>query len=74
MWLIALPGILSLVFGIIFITAPQRVMWSKPTVERPFLETDVILLKHRISTGICLIAVGVFCLLSSFYVWLRLHA
>ena len=73
MLLMVIPGIISLVFGVIFLTVPQRLLREKPTLQRALIETDEILLKHRISTGICLIAVGVFCLLSAFYVWLRLN-
>lgn len=28
---------------------------------------------HRTSTGLCLLAGGLFCLSSAVYVWLRLH-
>ncbi len=74
MWLMVIPGVISLVFGAIFLIAPSRLMQEKPPVKRPIVEVDDLFLKHRLSTGICLIAVGVFCLLSAFYVWLRLNS
>ena len=74
MWLMIVPGVISVVFGVIFLCAPQRLMRERPTQQRPIIPTDELFLNHRISTGICLIAVGVFCLLSAFYVWLRPHS
>ena len=74
MLLMVIPGIISVVFGAIFLIAPQRLMQDKPPVQRPLIPTDELFLKHRLSAGICLIAVGVFCLLSAFYVWLRLNS
>lgn len=74
MLLMIIPGIISVVFGVIFLWAPKRLMQERPAPTKPLIDTDEMFLKHRISTGICLIAVGVFCLLSAFYVWLRLHS
>jgi len=74
MWLMIGPGVISVVFGVIFLCAPQRLMQERPSPHRPLIPTDELFLNHRISAGICLIAVGVFCLLSAFYVWLRLHS
>ena len=30
-------------------------------------------INHRIGTGLCLLATGLFCMASAYYVWLRLH-
>ena len=67
------PGVLTIIFGIIFIVAPQRLMSQREPHARPLISPDALFLDHRICAGICLIAIGVFCLLSSFYVWLRLN-
>lgn len=73
-WLFMLgPGLVALVFGVVFIIAPQWLMQPKPVRGKTIVNADALFLGHRISTGICLLAVGVFCLLSTLYVWMRLN-
>ena len=74
MWLMIFPGVISLVFGCIALAAPKRLMWGNIAATRPSIDTDAWFLKHHVSTGLCLIAGGIFCLASAFYVWLRLHS
>ena len=74
MWFMIGPGLVALIFGVIFLIAPKRLMQEKTPPVRPLINTDALFLEHRICTGICLISVGVFCLLSAFYVWLRLNS
>ena len=74
MWLMVIPGIVSLVCGVMFFCAPKRLVLTKSAAPRSWIETDPFFMKHRISAGICLIAVGLFDLSSAYYVWLRLHS
>ncbi len=86
MELMIVTGAVALVFGIMFLVCPAQLdRWSQrgnatigrwlrsvdPTLR--FDQPDQTVLRYRISTGICLIGVGVFCLSSAYYVWLRLH-
>ena len=71
--LMIIPGLISLVFGLVFMWAPNSLtMKQRPPNVRTWFETDALFLEHRICVGICLIVVGVFCLLSAVYVWMRL--
>ncbi len=67
-----LPGIIASIFGVLFLCAPHLVK-SKRSSAKHWIETDTFFLQHRIGAGLCLIVIGVFCLSSAFYVWLRLH-
>ena len=71
-----IPGVVSLVCGVVLLAAPKRLLMVEKRLSGPrtVLETDLILLKHRLSGGICFLAIGVFCLASAYYVWLRLNA
>ena len=69
-----LRGMPSLVCGLIFLVAPKRLLWGNMAATRPAIDTDTWFLKYHISTGLCLIASGAFCLASAFYVWLRVHS
>ncbi len=73
MILMIVPGIISLVFGVLFFCAPQLLNRQR-TKTSSWIETDTFFLHHRVSAGLCLITVGLFCLSSAVYVWLRLHA
>ena len=73
MWFMIIPGVIAVGFGFIFLCAPQRLVWGQSAPVRAAIPTDSWLLKYHISTGLCLIAAGVFCLASAFYVWLRVH-
>ena len=72
MWLIIVPGIISTLFGIIFLIAPKQLMSEERPRGRQLIDVDSLCLEHRICAGLCLIAIGVFCLLSALYVWFRL--
>jgi len=74
MWYMILPGTISLVCGVIFLVAPKQLLLGNMGATRPAVETDPWFLKYHVSTGLCLIAAGVFCLVSAFYVWLRVHS
>ena len=74
MVLMIIPGVVALMGGIILLCAPQRLVKEHSTPTRSWIETDPFFLKHRVSAGICLIAIGCFCLSSAYYVWLRLHS
>ena len=67
------PGLVSLITGIMFLWAPKRLASTRPAAARSWITTDPFFQKHHVSAGICLIAVGLFCLSSAYYVWLRLH-
>jgi hypothetical protein len=73
MWLMMGSGTVSLVSGIVCLCAPRRLLKEKPPGARVLFWTDAFLLDHRVCAGICLIASGLFCLSSAFYVWLRLN-
>ena len=75
MWLVTVPGIVSIVGGLAFLFEPRSLSRARPRTapSMVWIEVDEALLKHRVSSGICLVVTGVFCLLSAFYVWLRLH-
>ena len=60
----AVPGLNSLTYGCVFLFAPR---WLARERATPFF------IAHRTSTGLCLLAGGLFCLSSAVYVWLRLH-
>jgi hypothetical protein len=70
MLLMIAPGIVSLVFGIAFLGMPQLVS-SRPSTAKGWVETDAFFRQHRVSSSVCFIAVGLFCLSSAYYVWLR---
>lgn len=74
MWYMILPGIISLVCGVIFLVAPKWLLRGNIAATRPAVDTEAWFLKYHASTGSCLIATGVFCLVSAFYVWLRVHS
>ena len=73
MWSMIISGVVSSVFGAVFLCAPRWL--AQPVARRGqvWIETTGFFLAHRISAGICFIAVGVFCLSSAWYVWLRVH-
>ena len=58
MVLMVVPGVVSLVFGGMFLCAPQRLMTGRPHPERSWIETDAFLLKYRYSTGIASLGLG----------------
>lgn len=74
MWYMIIPGTISLVFGLAFLMAPKRLLWGNIGATRPAIATDTWFLKYHVCTGLCLIAAGVFCLASAYYVWLRVHS
>jgi len=74
MWYMIIPGTISVVFGLVFLAAPKRLLSGNIGATRPAVETNSWFLKYHVSAGLCLIAAGVFCLASAFYVWLRVHA
>ena len=73
MELMLISGAISLVFGVLFLFFPKTIhRWSELS-NRKLSELDPTIMSHRIGTGLCLLAVGLFCLTSAYYVWLRLH-
>lgn len=74
MWYMIIPGMISVVFGLMFLAVPKRLLWGNIGATRPAIDTDPWFLKYHLSTGLCLIAAGAFCLASAFYVWLRVHS
>jgi len=74
MWYMIIPGVISVVFGFTLLFTPKRLMWGNIGATRPAVDTNSWFLKYHVSTGLCLIAAGVFCLTSAFYVWLRVHS
>ena len=74
MWMMVVSGIISLVFGMIFLLFPTQLRdWSQEMTRR-LARLDPTVLDHRVGTGLCLMSSGVFCLASAYYVWLRLHS
>ena len=71
--LMAVPGVNSLVYGVLFLWAPQRLQHQTASGAKP-QRWDVLFLAHHTSTGLCLVAGGLFCLASALYVWLRLNS
>ena len=74
MLLMVVSGTISLIFGVIFLMAPWLLRYAKRSGARGWIDADTLLLNHRIATGLCLLAVGLFCFASVYYVWLRLHS
>ncbi|GEM_PF-2825726 len=71
--LMAVPGVNSLVYGLLFMYAPQHLLQGASdagTTKR----SEAFFLAHRTSTGLSLIAGGLFCLTSALYAWLRLNS
>ena len=71
MLLMVVPGCIALIFGVGFLCTPQLVKHHPPT--KSWIETDTFFLQHRISVSLVLVAMGLFCLSSAYYVWLRLR-
>ena len=71
--LLTIPGVSSLGFGVAFLCAP-RLLRSPHAHQARWIETDAFFIQYRISASLCLIAAGLFCLSSAYYVWLRLHS
>ncbi len=75
MLLMIVPGIISVVFGLLFLFAPhvltRRPPPSTPTPGR--VETDRVFIQHRVATGICLLMAGGYCLSSASQVRTRLY-
>ncbi len=72
----AVPGVISCLCGIMLLCAPEQLLVvtkKRAMAGRHVLETDTVLLRHRLSAGICFLAIGAFCLSSALYVWMRLH-
>ena len=75
MLLMVVPGMIAVVFGVLFLCAPQWLPKTKPPADRRgWMALDPFLLAHRIPAGICFLAIGIFCLSSACYVWVRLHS
>lgn len=74
MWYMILPGAASLVCGFIVLLTPKLLLRGNFAPTRPAIHTDAWFLKYHVSTGLCLIVAGVFCLASAYYVWLRLFS
>lgn len=73
MILMVISGAVAMVFGTMFLFFPKKLVhWSEMTTRQAG-QFDPTLLNHRVATGICLLAVGIFCLSSAYYVWLRLQ-
>ena len=75
LWMVV-PGAVSLVSGVVLLAAPRRLLMMEKQLSGPgtVLDADLILLKHRVSGSICFLVIGVFCLASAYYVWLRLNS
>jgi hypothetical protein len=71
--LMAVPGVSSLFYGLLCMYAPQQV-FQGASASNTTTGPEGFFLAHRTSTGLCLVAGGVFCLASVLYVWLRLNS
>ncbi len=75
MWLMIVPGGVSVVSGVLFLFAPQRLFSKRRRSSgKWWLDVDTFLSRHPVPAGISLIALGLFYLSSAYYVWLRLHS
>ena len=74
MWYMIIPGTISLACGLMFLLAPKLLLRGNFAATRPAIDTDAWFLRYHVSTGLCLIAAGAFCLASAYYVWLRVHS
>lgn len=73
MWVLVVTGVISLAVGLLATAAPdQLAQWSQ-LPGRPVTKLENAFFKHVLFSGMCLIVVGIFCLVSAWYVWLRLH-
>ena len=73
MVLMMVAGAVSLIFGVVFIFFPQQLnRWSE-LASRQLNQLDPTIRNNRLGTGISLLAVGIFCIASAYYVWLRLR-
>ena len=83
--MMVVPGIIAIVGGAAFLYAmpppprtrsPLRTERHSASAETPkddWVDLDDLLMKYHVGAGLCLIAVGTFCLLSAYYAWLRLR-
>lgn len=73
MWLMVGCGAVALIGGILFLIAPDAFIQPGPPKGKVLFNTDAWLSDHRVCAGICLTAMGIFCLSSAVYVWMRLN-
>lgn len=71
-----IAGVVSLLFGVVFLFAPELLKRWSDQVNRQLAQLDQTLMQHRVGTGLCLLAIGIFCFASVYYVWLylRIHS
>jgi hypothetical protein len=60
-------------FGALLLFCPHELSRWVASWNRRLAQPDKTILKHRVSTALCLLAIGVFCAVSAYYVWIRLH-
>jgi len=71
-FLMAITGLVAFLFGILLVLSPTLITRLSDQVNRHLQQTDAHLMRHRLSAGICLIGIGIFCIASAYYVWIRL--
>lgn len=65
-----LAGVVSVLFGVAYLAAPQVVnRWSQ-LANKPLPPLDGLLQQFRVGVGLTMLAVGLFCLASAYYVQL----
>ena len=74
MILMVVSGTVALVFGVVFLFFPKKLNTWSELASRQLDQLDPTIMNHRYGAGLCLLAVGIFCLASAYYVWLRLHS
>jgi len=73
-FLMAIAGLAALLFGVVLLLSPSLITRLSEEVNRQLQNTDANVMRHRIAAGVCLVAVGLFCIASAYYVWVRLTA
>ncbi len=73
MILMTLTGSILLMFGLLLLIVPGRLQQWNANANRQLFELDRLIMTHRLTAGLCLISGGIFCLASTYLLWLLLH-
>ena len=73
MELMIVSGTVAFVAGVAFLFFPNKLHQWSDLANRQLNQLDPTIRQHRVGAGLCLLAVGLFCFASTYYVWLRLH-
>ncbi len=61
-------GLVSLVFGLMFLFSPEKITKISNSASKIVLKVDEKIIKIRVGLGICMIALGIVCFFLIYYV------